>query len=104
MRELLRNRRFDVNFPIEVRFGKRDDIYLSPSYGRDSAFVAVHMYKGMPYLEYFDAMEAIFPQPPGQASLGENAHAQRGSELAALYPMWEKFHAVRRELDPPACF
>ena len=37
-----------------------DDIWLSPAYGRDSAYIAVHMYKGMKYAAYFGEVEKIF--------------------------------------------
>ena len=56
---------FRVHFPIECRFVRGDDIWLSPAYGRDSAYIAVHMYKGMPYKEYFRAIEEIFQRYGG---------------------------------------
>ena len=39
---------------------EKDDIWLSPAYGRDSAYIAVHMYKGMKYAAYFGEVEKIF--------------------------------------------
>src|SRR5690242_7989226 len=56
--------KFDVHFPIECRFVHSDDIWLSPAYERESAYIAVHMYKGMPYERYFRAIEPIY-QPYG---------------------------------------
>ncbi|MGE7056984.1 D-arabinono-1,4-lactone oxidase, partial [Paenibacillus glucanolyticus] len=53
MREELSRSKFHVHFPVECRYAKGDDIWLSPAYGRDSAYIAVHMYKGMPYEDYF---------------------------------------------------
>ena len=38
--------RHPVAFPIELRFSAADDALLSPAHGRDSAFVAVHVFKG----------------------------------------------------------
>lgn len=38
----------DVCFPVEFRYVAGDDIPLSPAYGRDSAFVAVHKYHPNP--------------------------------------------------------
>ena len=32
---------FKVHFPIEVRFTKADDIYLSPCYGQDSCYINI---------------------------------------------------------------
>src|SRR5690606_40555160 len=53
IRALTAQQNFAVHFPLECRFVKADDIPLSPAFGRDSAFIAVHMYQGMPYDDYF---------------------------------------------------
>ena len=52
---------------------EKDDIWLSPAYGRDSAYIAVHMYKGMKYAAYFGEVEKIF-QSMKDARIGENAY------------------------------
>src|SRR3954469_9269497 len=39
--------RHPVSFPVEFRLVGADDALLSPSYGRDSAYVAVHVFEGM---------------------------------------------------------
>src|SRR5450756_2081923 len=36
-------------FPVEVRVAAADDIWLSTAYGRDTAYVAIHQYTGLPY-------------------------------------------------------
>ena len=51
MDERIERERFRVHFPIECRFVAPDDIPLSPAYGRESAYIAIHMYKGMPWKE-----------------------------------------------------
>ena len=103
IRECLREHDFCVHFPIEVRFVQRDDIFLSPAHGRDACYIAVHMYKGMEYRPYFDAVEAIFRRYGGRPHWGK-MHSLKAPELAALYPEWERFQAVRRELDPNGVF
>jgi FAD/FMN-containing dehydrogenase len=103
IRACIQKENFAVNFPLEVRFGKGDDIWLSPAYGRDSAYVAVHMYKGMPYQAYFQAIEAIFRRHGGRPHWGK-MHTATAKELPGMYPMWEQFHAIRRELDPQEVF
>ena len=40
-----------VMFPVEVRVAAADDIWLSTGYGRESAYVAIHQYTGLPYQE-----------------------------------------------------
>ncbi|GGA40013.1 FAD-binding oxidoreductase [Kroppenstedtia guangzhouensis] len=103
MKQTMEKRRFPVHFPIEIRFVKGDDIWLSPAFGRDSAFVAVHMYKGMPYKEYFQAMEQIFLRHDGRPHWGKMHHLG-ADELCKLYPRWQDFQRIRRKLDPDGLF
>ena len=102
-RETIARERFRVHFPIECRFVRADDIWLSPAYGRDSAYMAVHMYRGMRYKEYFQAMEAIFRRHEGRPHWGK-MHSRTAIELAALYPHWDDFRRVRASLDPNGMF
>jgi len=88
-----------IAFPVQVRFAAADDIALSTAHGRESAYVAVHQYRGMPYRRWFEAAEAIFRQAEGRPHWGK-MHSHRASTLAPLYPGWEAFAAVRRRVDP----
>jgi FAD-linked oxidoreductase len=99
----IQRNRFLVHFPIECRFVQADDIYLSPAYGRDSAYIAVHMYKGMAYRAYFDAIEPILRTYGGRPHWGK-MHSLTARELQPLYPRWDDFQAVRRRLDPGGLF
>jgi FAD-linked oxidoreductase len=95
--------RFDVHFPLECRFVRADDIWLSPAYQRASAYVAAHMYRGMPYKPYFRHVEEIFQRYQGRPHWGK-MHTRNGRQLAALYPRWNDFRRVRAELDPQGVF
>jgi FAD-linked oxidoreductase len=92
-----------VCFPLECRFVKADDIPLSPAHGRDSAFIAVHAYRGMEFNAYFDGAEAIFRNHGGRPHWGK-LHGLAASELCRLYPLWDEFQAVRERLDPRRVF
>jgi L-gulonolactone oxidase len=35
----------NVHFPIEIRFVKKDDAWLSPAYGVDSCYIGIIMYR-----------------------------------------------------------
>lgn len=95
---------FAINFPIEVRVVAGDtESMLSPSYGRDTAYVAVHAYQGMPWQEYFDAVQQIAGEYAARPHWGKR-HALSAAELAPLYPEWDAFQAVRRRLDPDGLF
>ena len=103
IRRFVDERRPAVHFPVEFRLVKADDIWLSPASGRDSAYIAVHMYRGMPYRAYFDGVEAIFRNHGGRPHWGK-MHTRTAAELEALYPEWGRFHEVRRRLDPRGLF
>lgn len=103
MRDCIHAANFRVHFPIHVRFMKADDMYLSPAYQRDSVYIGVHMYKGMEYKTYFDAMETIFKKYNGRPHWGK-MHTRTAKELSQLYPMWNKFQEIRNQLDPNGLF
>ncbi|MFL5625172.1 MAG: D-arabinono-1,4-lactone oxidase, partial [Ktedonobacteraceae bacterium] len=94
---------FAVHFPIECRFVHADDIWLSPAYQRASAYVAVHMYRGMPYQSYFQHIEQIFQRYQGRPHWGK-MHTLDAQRLAALYPHWHDFRRMRAALDPQGIF
>jgi len=88
-----------VSFPIEVRFTAPDDIPLSTAYGRDTCYVAVHQARGVEYEPYFRAVEQLMDGLGGRPHWGK-MHYQSAATLAARYPEWDAFQAVRRKLDP----
>jgi L-gulono-1,4-lactone dehydrogenase len=92
-----------VSFPVEVRFAAGDDIPLSPAYGEERCFVAVHMYRGVAYEGYFRGVEAIMDSVGGRPHWGK-LHSQTAATLAPRYPEWDRFRALRRRLDPGARF
>jgi L-gulonolactone oxidase len=100
-REILE--RHPVSFPVELRLVAGDDALLSPAHGRDSAYIAVHVFEGMPWEAPFREVEALM------SSLGGRPHWGKWSflgaaELAPRYPGWDAFQAVRAELDPDGRF
>ncbi|HEY2768538.1 MAG TPA: D-arabinono-1,4-lactone oxidase [Solirubrobacteraceae bacterium] len=94
---------FAVPFPIEVRTVAADDALISTAAGRDSGFVAVHMYRGMVWEPYFRAVEAIMDELDGRPHWGKR-HFQTAETLRSRYPDWDRFQAVRRRLDPDGRF
>ncbi len=92
-----------LNFPVEVRFTKADDMALSTSYGRDSAYIAVHVYKGMDYQPYFRDVEAIMRTHEGRPHWGK-LHFRTAPDLAPAYPLFDEFLQLRKRLDPNRVF
>jgi L-gulonolactone oxidase len=95
--------RLPVGFPIEVRFVAGDDALLSPVHGRDSAYVAVHLPRGVDHGPYFGAVEERMLALGGRPHWGKR-HTRTAEDLRERYPAWERFQAVRHELDPEGRF
>ncbi len=101
--EWVRSNRYPVFFPIEMRVAAGDDALLSPSHERDTAYIAVHQYRGMEWRPYFEAVEAIMRDYGGRPHWGKR-HFQTAETLAPLYPQWDAFQAARDALDPGRVF
>jgi L-gulonolactone oxidase len=100
---MIEERRLAVPFPIEVRTVAPDDAFLSTAAGRESGFVAVHMYRGMVWEPYFRAVEAIMDELGGRPHWGKR-HFQTAATLRPRYSEWDRFQAVRARLDPHGRF
>jgi FAD/FMN-containing dehydrogenase len=92
-----------VMFPVEVRVAAADDVWLSTAYGRDSAYVAIHQYVGLPYREYFDLFESIATAAGGRPHWGK-MHTRDAEYLASAYPRFADFLRVRDATDPARLF
>jgi FAD-linked oxidoreductase len=95
--------RHPVSFPIELRFSAGDDALLSPAHGRDSAFIAVHVFKGMEYEPAFREVEAALSALGGRPHWGKRSFLA-AEQLASRYPRWDDFQAIRTQLDPGGRF
>jgi L-gulonolactone oxidase len=101
--EWVRSNRSPVFFPIEMRVAAGDDALLSPSHGRDTAYIAVHQYRGMEWRPYFEAVEEIMSSYGGRPHWGKR-HFQTAATLAPRYPQWSAFQRARDGLDPSRVF
>ncbi len=92
-----------IGFPVEVRLAAADNIPLSPAFGRDTCYIAVHQYHRRPHERYFLAVEAIAREFDGRPHWGK-LHYRTANDLAAAYPLFEEFLAVRDRVDPDRRF
>ncbi|WP_327328519.1 FAD-binding protein [Streptomyces sp. NBC_01210] len=92
-----------VSFPVEVRTAPADDIALSTASGRESAYIAVHLYRGTPYQSYFTAVERIMTAHGGRPHWGK-VHTRDAEYFAEVYPRFGEFTALRDRLDPERLF
>jgi L-gulono-1,4-lactone dehydrogenase len=94
---------FCVILPAEVRVVAPDDIWLSHGHGRDSVYIAIHQYVGMPYEPYFRAFEHACAALDGRPHWGK-LHYRDAASLRPAYPRFDDFLAVRDALDPDRVF
>lgn len=103
IRAMVERKGYLLNFPVEVRFTKGDDVALSTAYGRESAYIAVHVYKGMECEPFFRDVEDILRGYDARPHWGK-VHYRDAEELSTLYPRWNEFIALRNRLDPLRTF
>ncbi len=103
LKNMIVQHKIPVNFPIECRFVKKDNIALSPAYERESAYIAVHQFKGMPYKKYFKNVEEIMHKYNGRPHWGK-IHFCDKQYIQKQYPKMEEFISIRSILDPKNIF
>ncbi|WP_339343802.1 D-arabinono-1,4-lactone oxidase [uncultured Alcanivorax sp.] len=94
-------RQHDINvfFPIEFRYVAADDNLLSMFHQQSGASLSIHQYFEQDYQPLFDVVEPILRRYAGRPHWGK-IHNLGRRELAELYPAFDRFQAVRKELDP----
>ncbi|MEU8382073.1 D-arabinono-1,4-lactone oxidase [Streptosporangium sp. NPDC048865] len=103
VRDLLDRRDWKISFPVEVRVTPASDAWLSTAYGRDSAYIACHVYRPTPNPAYFEGVEEIMTRLGGRPHWGK-LHTRDATYLAQVYPRFADFLAVRDALDPGHAF
>jgi len=101
--ELFRDGRPAVNFPLEIRFVRGDETWLSPAYGDDTCQIGAYTTDGPDCASYFDgfwtAMRPLGARPHWGKELDHTAE-----EIRAMYPRYDDFVALRETWDPAGVF
>lgn len=95
----LRKHKVPMFFPIEFRYVKGDEIWLSPFYQRDSVSISIHQFYKQDYHAIFDLVEPILQKYQGRPHWGK-LHSMSAASLRELYPKWDDFMVLRQQLDP----
>ncbi|HBW19484.1 MAG: D-arabinono-1,4-lactone oxidase [Streptosporangiaceae bacterium] len=103
VRSLFTRRDWRISFPIEVRVTPPDDAWLSTAYGRDTAYIAIHVFHSAPHEEYFRDVEAVMTAVSGRPHWGK-MNTANADYLAGVYPRLSDFTALRDALDPERRF
>ncbi|MDM4763415.1 D-arabinono-1,4-lactone oxidase [Galbitalea sp. SE-J8] len=103
VKRMIAERDLRIGYPIEVRAAAADDIWLSTAHGRRTGYIAVHHYFRQDPTRYFREVEAIMRSFDGRPHWGK-MHVRDAGSLAAAYPRFADFLAVRDRLDPERVF
>jgi len=103
VQDLIRTVHSDQKYPMEVRWVKQDDAYLSPFYKRDTTVISVSGAPGTDYWPYLRDVDAVLQPFKARAHWGK-IHFMTRERLEHLYPELDTFLAVRREFDPKGVF
>ncbi len=99
----VRKRKLPVAFPFEFRWVAADDIWLSPFNKGPGASISMHQYSKMQWRELLPAAEPIFRANGGRPHWAKR-HTLTAKDVFELYPMAERFCAVRAQVDPTTKF
>jgi FAD-linked oxidoreductase len=102
LERVIRALNFSLPLPIELRFVRRDDLWMSPYYQRDSACIAIPSFP-QDKRGHFAPIGEIFDRVEGRPHWG-TLHEMTASELRTLYPRHGDFCALRQRLDPHGVF
>jgi FAD/FMN-containing dehydrogenase len=104
VRQRIRERhRQYVGWRVFFRTVAADETWLSPCFGRQTVTIAILQNVGLEYWSYFKDIEPIFRAHGGRPHWGKK-HTLTAEALRPLYPRWEDFQKVRKELDPAGTF
>lgn len=80
-----------------------DDAFISSMYKRESVTISLHHNAGLPFWDYFKAIEPIFLKYEGRPHWGKK-HTLKAKQLKELYPEWGKFQEYRKKFDSQNIF
>lgn len=92
-----------VGWRVLVRTIAADNAMISNAQNRPTMTVALLQNNTMPFKEYFDDIQPIFWEFDGRPHWGKK-HTHKAADLAPLYPEWDRFHQIRRQMDPDGIF
>lgn len=93
---------------VEIRPVKADNVWLSPSYGRDSFSLCFHDFaRGLDWsvedATHFIEFEQILKKYDVRPHLGK-AHFFNNKDLEKAFPKWNEFKKLRENADPSDLF
>jgi FAD/FMN-containing dehydrogenase len=103
MRDFMKRSLPDSRFPLEARFVKADEGWMSPFYKRDSMVLSISGTPGTDYWPYLRAADELLSGFDARPHWGK-LHFMTAERLAKLFPRYGDFKAMRRRFDPGGTF
>lgn len=97
--DLFRDGRPAVSFPLEIRFVRGDESWLSPAQGRDTCQIGAYTTNGPDCSAYFESFWQVMRGFGARPHWGKELD-HPAAELRPLYPAFDRFLALRDRLDP----
>ena len=101
--DIIDKQNINVMFPIEYRYTAADNTLIGMFSERAGASISVHQYFKQDYQPLFSATEPALIAAKGRPHWGK-LHTLDAKRLADVYPQFERFLALRRQLDPEGRF
>ncbi|MDF1779659.1 MAG: D-arabinono-1,4-lactone oxidase [Alcanivoracaceae bacterium] len=101
--EEINRRDIDVMFPLEFRYCAADNSLIGMFSERPGASISLHQYYKEDAQPYFSAAEPLLQKAGGRPHWGK-IHTMNAEQLSGIYPGFEKFQAIRQQLDPQKRF
>lgn len=101
--DLFRDGRPAANFPLEIRFVRGDDTWMSPAHGADTCQIGAYSTDVPDCQSYFERFWRVMRPLDARPHWGkefDHGHA----ELRPLYPDFDRFVKLRSATDPQRVF
>ncbi len=103
LRDFIKREGLAVNFIVEMRFVAADENMLSPAHGRDTCQIGAYQFENRDTARYFAGFEALMLPMGGRPHWGKE-HSVGRRAIREMYPLYDRFDEIRRELDPRGVF
>ncbi len=105
--EMIEQKKIYVDTPVEVRFVKKDDYWMSPTQGEDVCFIGtkIHFpFRRQPeYFRYFSHIDHILLKHRGRPHWGKQFRITT-EDFHRNYAKWDDFWAFVEKEDPKGLF
>jgi L-gulono-1,4-lactone dehydrogenase len=101
--DLFHDGRPAANFPLEIRFVRGDDMWMSPAQGADTCQIGAYSTDGPDCRDYFERFWHVM-RPLGARPHWGKEFDHDAAELRPLYPDFDRFLKMRDAVDPQRIF